>query len=561
MNDIKIFLNKDDAFYCHRLDGNQTYFIGFGDSTQNIFMIIFSFLGIFINLYFFVISIRRIINSKKLEKVNVSSIDKILCVISIVETCISICWLINLFAMETTKEEEDHCDTCRTIGTIELFLYLFDLMILSSILFQIKKMLIHPLENLKADNIYRYIIFCAIFGILNAIFGVYADVEGVSPMLTCFIDVVGWEYDNKNEKIIGTIFYIMFFLIPICILLLGIYKVYEIRKLPQFINNKKNRRFFRSYLQYILVYIVLALLLISVYVIDYFNEQTEPNGILRIYFIIVTNLFCGMPLIVGIIRLIKTKSIKNIFFCINKSRKNNDIDYCKDEILNEGLRNSMSTTDYQFVNFEQELICKEFQKIFIGISYILDKSNQLNIEEENEKDDEKNEEELNLLNTNDKDNDINYNEIDIDNYYIINKQEILKNFDLNINEDRFVLDQEEINIEATEYFPNYFKNNRKLDNLEEVELVKYFQPKDVLPDLFKKTSDSNYYINSSNKQFILKSINLEQIDFYKKTIKKGKINEYLEKNSDSLINRVYGLYHLKIDNNKEYYIALMENIY
>ena len=53
MNDIKIFLNKDDAFYCHRLDGNQTYSIGFGDSPQNIFMIIFSFLGIFINLYFF----------------------------------------------------------------------------------------------------------------------------------------------------------------------------------------------------------------------------------------------------------------------------------------------------------------------------------------------------------------------------------------------------------------------------------------------------------------------------------------------------------------------------
>ena len=561
MDDIKIFLNKNDSFYCDRLDDNDNHFIGFGNNVQNSFMIIFSFLGIFINLYFFFISIKRIIKNKKSQKVNISSIEKILCVISIIETCISICWLINSFFMGETQKAEQHCNACRAIGTIELFLYLFDWMILSSTLFQIKKVLTDPLETLKTEkNIYRYIIFCAIFGIFNVIFGFYADVEGVSPILTCFIDVVGWSYEDINESIIRTIFYIMFFLIPICVLLLGIYKVYEIRKLPQFINNKNNRRFFRSYLQYILTYIVLALLLISVYVIDYFIGQNAPNGIMKIYFIIVTNLSCGTPLIVGIIRLIKTKLIKKIFFCINKNRKNNNIDYCKDELLSEGQRDTMYTNDNQIVNFEQELICKEFKKIFIGISYTLDKSNQLDIEEENEKDEEKNEEELNLLNTNDKDNNKN-NDIDIDNQYIINKQEILKNFDLNINEDLFVLDQEEINIEATEYCPNYFKNNRKKDNIKEVELVKYFRPKDVRPDLFKKTSDSNYYINSTNKQFILKSINSEQIDFYIKTIKKGKINEYLENNVNSLINRVYGLYHLKIDNIKDYYIALMENIY
>jgi hypothetical protein len=48
---------------------------------------------------------------------------------------------------------------------------------------------------------------------------------------------------------------------------------------------------------------------------------------------------------------------------------------------------------------------------------------------------------------------------------------------------------------------------------------------------------------------------------YQNILIKGKINEYLENNLDSLINKVYGLYYLKIDNNKNYYIALMENIY
>ena len=47
-------------------------------------------------------------------------------------------------------------------------------------------------------------------------------------------------------------------------------------------------------------------------------------------------------------------------------------------------------------------------------------------------------------------------------------------------------------------------------NIKVEELVKVFLPKNVKPDLFKKTNDSNYYINSTNKQFILNSINLRQ---------------------------------------------------
>ena len=555
---------KDDRFFCKRFDDDEyegDIFIGYGNDLQNIIFIIISLLGIFINLYFFFSSIKRTINSRQSQKINVSSLEKILSIISLTETCISICWLINSLGMKNTRLILDRCDACRAIGVIELFFYIFDWMILSSTLFQIKKIITAPLDALKTEkNIYRYLLFCAIFGIINVIFGFYADVEGESPMLTCFIDVIGWDYDNSVENVIRTIFYVMFFLIPICILLLGIYKVVEIVKLPQYINNRNNRKFFKSYLQYICTYIILALLLISVYVFDYLIGQTVPSGVMRVYVIIVTYLSCSTPLIVGIIRLIKTKLLKKLFCCFNKNKGNESIDYCKDDLLTE--RKNNNDNDYQFVEFEQELICKEFKKIFIGISFILDKLNQINTEEEEETNKEKDEEKkdkekLEFLNLKDNIN----NETDISNHYIINKQEILKNFDLDINEDLFVLDQEEINIEATEYCPNYFKNYRNDNNLKESQLVKFFQPKNVSPDLFKKTSDSNYYINSTNKQFILRSINLEQIQMYQNILIKGKINEYLENNLDSLINKVYGLYYLKIDNNKNYYIALMENIY
>ena len=571
MNGINIFDVKNASFYCDRINSDDNTkvikeYIGFGSAFQNIMMILFSFIGIFINLFFFFSSIKKIINSKKSNNVYLSSIEKILCVISLTETFISICWLINSFKMKTTIEQIKYCNTCRVIGNIELFFYVFDWMILSSTLYQIKKMLINPLETLKTEKyIIRYIIFCAIFGIVNVFLGYFAEVEGVSPMLTCFIDIIGWKYDS-DEKVIKTIFYIMFFCIPICILLYGIYQIYSIVKMPQYKSNKKNRKFFKSYLLYISTYIILALLLISVYIFDYIIGQEEPKGIMKAYVNLVTNLSCSTPLIVGVIRLFQTNLIKKIFLCYcNKKRRNNNIDYNKEENLIEGRTSSTSASEYNFVDFEHDLICKEFKKIFIGISYILGKSKMNeNVDENGE---EKEIEEgnnlvnINAINNSNSANIINEFDNDKPNNYIINKKEILKDFDLHINEDIFVLHQDEINIEAIEYIPNLFKKLRKIDNLKEDEITKYFLPKNVTPDLFQKTNDSNYYINSTNKQFILKSINLEQIEFYKKNIKKGKIDEYLEKNKDSIINRVYGLYYLKIDNIKQYYIALMENIY
>ena len=567
MNDIVIFVEKNASFYCDRFHSlnEKDPFIGFGSEVQNVIMIILSFFGIFINLYFALTSIKRIINKDKSKNVNISSIEKILSIISVTETFISICWLINSFKMNTQSEQLENCEVCCILGIIELFLYIFDWMILISTLIQIKQILTNPLETLKTEkNIFRYIIFCVIFGLATGICGFYADVEGVSPMLTCFIDVSGWNYED-NEKIYRTIFFFMFFFIPICILLYGIYQGYSIIQLPQYKSNKKNRKFFKSYLQYIFTYIILALLLISVYVCDAIIDQNEPNKVMKIYINIVTILSCSTPLIVGIIRLVKTKLIKKLLFCSCIKNINNDnIDYKKSEYLN-----GKEKDDFHFIDFEEELICKEFKKIFIGISYILDKSKQLDNEETDQDKKEKmqsnEKEETNLINT----NNINNNEIDIndenefefDNYYKINKQEILKDFDLGINEDIFVLVQDEIDIVAIEYCPKFFKQIRNADKIKEDYLVEVFQPKNVIPELFKKTNDSNYYINSTNKQFILKSMSLEQIEFYKNYLKRKKINEYLEKNKDSIINRVYGLYYLKIDNNKNYYIALMDNIY
>ena len=544
----KIFtFENDDDSYCNVAGLNNDEYIGYTNETGNIFMIIISFLGIAINLSFFIISIKKIIISNKQKNNNVSSIEKILCAISLTETFISICWLINSFFMKKAGILLQNCIFCRVIGLIEVFLYLFDWMILVATLIQIKNILLKPLDLLKTGKfIFKYIIFSLIFTIFNVIFGFFSEVEGVSPMLTCFIRMYGRSYSEGRVR--KLIFYIFFLIIPCCILLYGIYQVIIIIHLPQYEKNQKNKRFFRSYLFYVLAYIILALLLISVYIINYFIRENKPDGFLLFYIRLITFISCSTPLIVGTIRLFKTNIIKRFLLCkSNKNELNNeDIDYSKSESLN---MNSIkkSNNEIEFIDFEKDSLCKEFKTIFIGISYVLDKyKNYSENEEKHKKDDS-------IYN-------INSSLTDIQTYHIT-KNEILKDLDLLINEDKFVLEQEEINIKLKVYSAKFFKKLREIDGLDEEQIIKAFQPKNVTENLIKKIKDDSYYINSINKQFILKNLKIEKINYYQQKIMNNGIDTYLENNQNSLICRIYGLFEIQIDDNKIYHIALMDNIH
>ena len=401
-----------------RCQGPKDKFIGYTNDLGNIVLIIISILGIVINSSFFIISIRKIIISNKEKNNRISSIEKILCIISLTETFISICWLINSFFMKDSERLVDHCNTCRVIGLTEVFLYLFDWMILVATLIQIKNMLIKPLESFKTVKFIRkYIFFSFLFSVFNVILAYLSEMEGLSPMLTCFIRVTGWDY----EKGYKTVFYMFFFVVPFCILLFGIYQVYIITHLPEY--DKNNKKFFRSYLFYVLAYIILALLLILVYVANYFKDSKdkEPNSYLKLYIQINTFISCSTPLIVGTIRLFKTNIIKRVFSCKSKNKllNNGNIDYNYNEDLNSNNRKTNNEKDTLFFEFEKNQLCTEFKKIFIGISYVLDKYKNYSDNAQNNTIDNS------IYNINNSITDIQI--------YHITKKEILKDLDLLIN--------------------------------------------------------------------------------------------------------------------------------
>ena len=144
-------------------------------------------------------------------------------------------------------------------------------------------------------------------------------------------------------------------------------------------------------------------------------------------------------------------------------------------------------------------------------------------------------------------------------YYKIDKNEILKDLDLLINDDIKVLNETNFNIEVTEYNVNLFKKLRRLENLDEDKIIEMIQPKYGTNDLIQLNNDDSLYICSTNKLLLLKQIKKENMINFQENILPH-LYDYFSNNPNSIICRVLGLYKIKIEQNEDIYMALTYNI-
>ena len=474
----------------HIFAEEQRFSIGYLNYGWNIFMIFLSCLGITINLYFGITYVKRIFEINKLEnknKVNVSLIEKILCLVSFVETFISIGWLINsVFMYHSFKENEHNYSNCQKLGLFEAFFYLLDWMILSFSLYQIKQMVLNPL-NLLRPSLFLTKYFLS-FAVISAIFMVlllFTDIAGTSPMITCFIDLS--KIKNGKSKLVKNLMFLIFFTSPILLFGFGFHQIFIMSKSNNYKNVKQNKKFFMKYFAYILIYILMAFLLITLYMINYIVGIKEPTKGMKLYIQIVTILSCSTPLFVGIFRLIKTNLIRKLK-CRNK---NND-----DATFNLIESNNNKNIE-DFNDFEQELLRKIVIKYFIGISFILGKSKYSCTEEEENEDindkiinnnnnnkliknneDKKNEEKDKVNEETGKNIDENNTEIIKENVAQINKDKIeneddnIKNKNENINlenKNEIINDNKDLTIEEKDKEAEDKSNNNANENAEEKE--------------------------------------------------------------------------------------------
>jgi len=514
-------------------DNAKKLYPGYAGSPGNIVMMIISILGIIINSIFSIGYLKNIISIKNRDNAGISIVEKILCMIAIVETFISVFWLINNFMVDADSK------SCEIIAYFEIFLYLFDWLILSTSLYQIKIILLNPQEILESGKrVFKYIIGCAVISLVGLLLSIFAEIGGRSPMYTCFIDL---DHMDKGYKM--ALFWI-FFMVPLLCLAFGIFQIYLIMRSVQYKNDKNNREFFIEYSYFVITYIISSILLILVYLIDYIikkrNSKIIENEVYQVFISIVTFLTCSTPLIVGVIRYYRTGLLKRICTFCKKRRTNNNLIEERDEEEQQQLINfEENSQENRIFQIERIILEKLIIKYFTAVSFALGKSKYK--EEEN---DSKYKTE-NFL-------------IEEKKEYRIDREEILKDLDLSLNDDIKVLSEANIDIEVTEYNSSLFKKLRQLEGLNEDKIIEMFQPKKGTNQLIHQVKDS-FYINSSNKLLMLKKIKREQMYFFQNNILPH-LYDYFVNQPNSIICRIFGFYRIKIELNEEVYIALIYNI-
>ena len=511
------------------VDTDQLNYVGYGTNWLNTIMIIISVLGIIINSIFTFNYGKQILETRKKNKKktdkdkDVSAVEIILCIVAFVETFISICWLINNLVMNNTQRMLEHCLGCSIIAHFEIFFYLFDWMILSTSLYQVRIILLNPERILESTSrVIKYLIFSFIIALSSLIISIPLDIGGVSPLLTCFINI---NILNSPSEII---FFWIFFTIPLFCIFFGLSQVFLIMRSNEYKLEKNNRIFFIEYSYFVITYIIFSLILIISYIINWIliKSKSEKTEGYKFFILFVTLISCSTPLIVGFIRSIRTGLLKRLF-CGKK-----------DTLLNK-------PEERPIANLEKRLLEQLIIKYFTAVSYALGKSKYT---EKEEREGEENE-------TNNVDNVFNAMEHED---YSITKEDILKDLDLSINEDIKILQETNVDIQITEYNPKVFKKLRELEGFNEDLLISMFPPKKGTDQLIQKKNET-IYINSINKLLMLKQIKKEHLLFYQRNILPDLYNHFV-KNKDSIICRVFGLYKIKIDQKNEVYMALMYNI-
>ena len=155
-------LNFGDSFGSQ--NSSDTQYVGYAGEGGNIVMIIISILGIIINSIFSFDYLKNIISIKNRNNDGISAVEKILCMIAMVETFISVFWLINNLKSKSLNGESDNCEV---IAYFEIILNIFDWLILSTSLYQIKIILLNPQKILESGRrVFKYIIACLIISLV-----------------------------------------------------------------------------------------------------------------------------------------------------------------------------------------------------------------------------------------------------------------------------------------------------------------------------------------------------------------------------------------------------------
>ncbi|ORX77935.1 SAICAR synthase-like protein [Anaeromyces robustus] len=117
---------------------------------------------------------------------------------------------------------------------------------------------------------------------------------------------------------------------------------------------------------------------------------------------------------------------------------------------------------------------------------------------------------------------------------------------------------EKCDFEFKDYAPNVFKKIRELSNIDASNYIRSISDKFMLLELSSPGKSGSFFYFSPDYRYLIKTVHYNEHRHFFKVL--DKYYKYLEANPNTLIMSIYGLYRLKADGHKMYFIV-MQNVY
>ena len=487
--------------------------------------LVISIIGLILNLLLIKdFIIKRSFNSRKQ-----SSMKKLFTVLPVLECITSIYWIISSTLF---KKAEYICNKpifCFILSITYYVVYIFEFIFINFILVNFRKISLNPLEGIlkPGKNIKKYIIISLILTLLITGTAIWFKVLGRSVMNTCFINT---EQSGKMGLI---------FLIPIFFTLLVIIQViYDLKCRQMFEFDKQVREAYKDNSLYVLLFSLMHIPMFVLIILTSIKDDifTDYDYILKNYTICTTLFTCSIPMIIGIIRnckgFTKIKKIKKMKRKITQNFKMKKSMLKLDSTFSKTLNESFLTPEDQFDWLEKHAMEYFMRDILLGVAHCINGGKQYGSK-------------------------ISFQEIINESESFVKHNICFENFKLN---DPSVNESEYLDVNIIEYAPKIFAYLRNLEDIDIDGMTNSFLPKNNKQGISESQGKSgSFFISTDDNQYMIKTLRVDEFDLIRKTFLNEYV-QYLTKNKNSLLCRIYGMYNIIMSQGDEILIIVMRNV-
>ena len=498
---------------------------------------IFTFISILMILSNLVLIIYNLVRRNKLKS-RKTSMRKIFLIFPFTDFLTSIYWFISWLYFYDLQHILDNNKYAAINSVFYMHVGTFQFALINILLFHFRKINTNPIEGiLKPNNkIIIYIIICFAFGALVSGLSERFAIIGISPFNTCFL----------NTKYAGSKGFI--FLIPvICIILAIIQLVHDLFFVKMFDSDKRIRRIHKKNSCYVFIFCLLHIpfifvMIISIIVSENNFNKDEYETFYKYLITFISILTFLIPLIMSLLRQIQGLArLECINDCIKKKRR---AQFLSNRTLMSSFRKLTNTSKDDpslasdpFEWLENRVMEYFMRDILLGVAISLKKS---------------------------KDSEIFCNEsmeLNPEDYKDFKKYEInfqnFKNYEL---KDYTVENSDYLNFEVMDYAPKCFSFLRNLEKIDIDKMIESFLPKNNSQGIKRSPGKSgSFFISTDDNKYMIKSLKSDELDLLKHAFLKDYVN-YIKKNPNSLLCRLYGMYKIILGQGDEILIIVMRNV-